>query len=73
MFRMKSAGESSPSIYSSGSVVRLDLHSASFSNMNKEKNTSQLAGMVCGGCLFIGMGIGWAMGSLRWACSSVWV
>jgi mannose/fructose/N-acetylgalactosamine-specific phosphotransferase system component IIC len=33
--------------------------------MNKEKSNSQLAGMVCGGCLFIGMGIGWAMGSLK--------
>lgn len=33
--------------------------------MDKEKSNSQLAGMVCAGCLFIGMGIGWAMGSLR--------
>ncbi len=33
--------------------------------MDKEKSNSQLGGMICGGCLFIGMGIGWAMGSLR--------
>ena len=33
--------------------------------MEKEKSNSQLGGMICGGCLFIGMGIGWAMGSLK--------
>lgn len=33
--------------------------------MEKEKSISQLGGMICGGCLFIGMGIGWAMGSLK--------
>ena len=32
---------------------------------HKEKSTSQLAGMVAGGCMFIGMGIGWALGSLK--------
>ena len=29
--------------------------------MSNEKSTSQLAGMICGGCMFIGMGIGWAL------------
>ena len=33
--------------------------------MENEQSNGQLAGMVCGGCLFIGMGIGWAMGSLK--------
>lgn len=33
--------------------------------MEKEKSNSQLAGMICGGCMFIGMGIGWAMGNLK--------
>ena len=32
--------------------------------MEKEKSKSELAGMICGGCLFIGMGIGWAMGRM---------
>ena len=33
--------------------------------MEKEKSPSQLAGMICGGCMLIGMGIGWAMGNLK--------
>lgn len=43
----------------------LVLWSHATTTMEKEKSSGQLAGMICGGCLLIGMGVGWAMGNLR--------